>query len=185
MLYLGIDQHARQITISLRDENGDVLQARQVSTQPEKINAFFQQLTRERLPADTPFVAMSAPKTRTVASRSMAYGSGTQMAASGAENNPASSSDACTGRTVLASCHTPAGMNTSSGNRNTPVWRVEFIGFAYPPVMNRYAGSKKYQKSETRPVMLLKCLGWRSSKRADSTERWVAAPATGAAGGCP
>jgi hypothetical protein len=33
MLYLGIDQHARQITISLRDENGDVLQARQVSTQ--------------------------------------------------------------------------------------------------------------------------------------------------------
>ena len=49
MLYLGIDQHARQITISLRDENGDVLQARQVSTQPEKINEFFQRLTRERL----------------------------------------------------------------------------------------------------------------------------------------
>jgi predicted NBD/HSP70 family sugar kinase len=35
MLYLGIDQHARQITISLRDENGDVIEARQVSTQPE------------------------------------------------------------------------------------------------------------------------------------------------------
>ncbi len=32
MFYLGIDQHARQITISLRDEGGDVLQARQVST---------------------------------------------------------------------------------------------------------------------------------------------------------
>ncbi len=46
MLYLGIDQHARQITISLRDENGDVLQARQVSTQPKKINEFFQRLTR-------------------------------------------------------------------------------------------------------------------------------------------
>jgi transposase len=58
MLYLGIDQHARQITISLRDENGDVLQARQVSTQPEKINAFFQQLTRERLPGDAAFVAV-------------------------------------------------------------------------------------------------------------------------------
>ena len=26
MLYLGIDQHARQITISLRDDSGDVLQ---------------------------------------------------------------------------------------------------------------------------------------------------------------
>jgi transposase len=58
MLYLGIDQHARQITISLRDENGDVLQARQVSTQPEKINAFFQRLTRERLRDGESFVAV-------------------------------------------------------------------------------------------------------------------------------
>jgi hypothetical protein len=31
MLYLGIDQHARQLTISLRDESGDVLKARRVS----------------------------------------------------------------------------------------------------------------------------------------------------------
>src|SRR5215467_1926118 len=58
MLYLGIDQHARQITISLRDEGGDVLQARQVSTQPEKVHAFLQQLTRERLPAGESFVAV-------------------------------------------------------------------------------------------------------------------------------
>ena len=58
MLYLGIDQHARQITISLRDENGDVLQARQVSTQPEKINAFFQRLTRDRLQDGESFVAV-------------------------------------------------------------------------------------------------------------------------------
>src|SRR6478672_13976331 len=58
MLYLGIDQHARQITISLRDENGDVLQARQVSTQPERINAFFQRLTRERLRDGESFVAV-------------------------------------------------------------------------------------------------------------------------------
>ena len=58
MLYLGIDQHARQITISLRDDHGDVLLARQVSTHPEKIQAFFQQLTRERLRADESFVAV-------------------------------------------------------------------------------------------------------------------------------
>jgi transposase len=58
MFYLGIDQHARQITISLRDENGDVLLARQVSTQPDKINAFFQQLTRERLGNGESFVAV-------------------------------------------------------------------------------------------------------------------------------
>ena len=58
MLYLGIDQHARQITISLRDEDGDVLMARQVSTKPEKIHEFFQRLTRERLHNDESFVAV-------------------------------------------------------------------------------------------------------------------------------
>jgi transposase len=58
MLYLGIDQHARQLTISLRNEDGDVLQARQVSTEPEKINAFFEHLTRERLGSDESFIAV-------------------------------------------------------------------------------------------------------------------------------
>jgi transposase len=58
MLYLGIDQHARQITISLRNDDGDVLQARQVSTHPEKIQAFFQQLTRDRLQTDDEFIAV-------------------------------------------------------------------------------------------------------------------------------
>jgi transposase len=58
MLYLGIDQHARQITISLRDDSGDVVQARQVSTQPEKVHAFFQQLTRQRLSEGESFVAV-------------------------------------------------------------------------------------------------------------------------------
>lgn len=58
MLYLGIDQHARQITISLRDERGDVLQARQVSTQPDRVNAFFQWLTHERLQEGESFVAV-------------------------------------------------------------------------------------------------------------------------------
>jgi transposase len=58
MLYLGIDQHARQITISLRNDDGDVVQARQVSTHPEKIQAFFQQLTRDRLQTDNEFIAV-------------------------------------------------------------------------------------------------------------------------------
>ena len=58
MLYLGIDQHARQITISLRNENGDVALARQVSTKPEKINEFFQKLTRQRLQNGEQFVAV-------------------------------------------------------------------------------------------------------------------------------
>jgi transposase len=58
MLYLGIDQHARQITISLRDDSGDVILARQVSTKPDKINAFFVSLTRDRVKNDEPFVAV-------------------------------------------------------------------------------------------------------------------------------
>jgi transposase len=58
MWYLGIDQHARQLTISLRDEHGDVLQARQVSTQPERIQAFFQQLTQARLQQGESFLAV-------------------------------------------------------------------------------------------------------------------------------
>jgi hypothetical protein len=58
MLYLGIDQHARQITISLRDENGDLLQARQVSTEPKKIHGFFHQLTREQLRNGESFLAV-------------------------------------------------------------------------------------------------------------------------------
>jgi transposase len=58
MLYLGIDRQARQIKISLRDESGDVLQARQVSTAPKKIDAYFQQLTRERLRNGESFVAV-------------------------------------------------------------------------------------------------------------------------------
>src|SRR5262245_11887944 len=58
MLYLGIDQHARQITVSLRDDGGDVLQARQLATQPDRINAFFRHLTPERLHDGASFVAV-------------------------------------------------------------------------------------------------------------------------------
>lgn len=44
MLYLGIDQHAKQLTVSLRDEGGDVILSRQVSTEPERFKAFFSTL---------------------------------------------------------------------------------------------------------------------------------------------
>lgn len=44
MLYLACDQHHKQITVSLRDEGGDVLMRRQVSTRPEKMTAFLEQI---------------------------------------------------------------------------------------------------------------------------------------------
>lgn len=58
MMYLGIDQHARQLTISLRDESGDVIQARQVSTRPEKVQDFFAALTRECATRGEKFMAV-------------------------------------------------------------------------------------------------------------------------------
>jgi hypothetical protein len=58
MLYLGIDQHARQLTVSLRGEGGDVVLARQVSTEPDRVRAFFDQLARDRLQGGEAFAAV-------------------------------------------------------------------------------------------------------------------------------
>ena len=54
MLYLAIDQHAKQITVCVRNEDGDTVLRRQVSTRPEKIDAFFQQLAE----MDTEFMTI-------------------------------------------------------------------------------------------------------------------------------
>lgn len=51
MLYLSIDQHAKQLTISLRDEDGNVLDRRQVSTEPKRVRAFFEELRERSRPA--------------------------------------------------------------------------------------------------------------------------------------
>ena len=45
MFYLGIDQHARQLTVNLRGQNGDVRLRKQVSTRPAKVIRFFEELT--------------------------------------------------------------------------------------------------------------------------------------------
>lgn len=47
MLYLGIDQHRKQLTINLRNEEGDVILRRQVSTQWDKVKAFFAELQQQ------------------------------------------------------------------------------------------------------------------------------------------
>ena len=54
MLYLAIDQHAEQITVCLRNEDGDTLLRRQVSTRAEKIETFFEQLSQ----MDSQFMAI-------------------------------------------------------------------------------------------------------------------------------
>jgi len=50
MLYLGIDQHKRQVTINLRAEDGTVILKRQVSTQWEKVRTFFADLAEKARP---------------------------------------------------------------------------------------------------------------------------------------
>ena len=41
MLYVAIDQHAKQLTVCVRNEDGDTVLRRRVSTRREKIEAFF------------------------------------------------------------------------------------------------------------------------------------------------
>ncbi len=44
MLYVAIDQHAKQITVAIRNVQGEDVLKRQVSTRREKIKEFFDQL---------------------------------------------------------------------------------------------------------------------------------------------
>ena len=46
MLYLGIDQHRKQLTVSVRNEAGDAVLRRQVSTEWARVRAFFDELRR-------------------------------------------------------------------------------------------------------------------------------------------
>lgn len=50
MLYLAIDQHAKQLTVNLRNEEGQVMLRRQVSTRWEPVRAFFIELQRQAQP---------------------------------------------------------------------------------------------------------------------------------------
>ncbi len=57
MLYLAIDQHRKQLTVNIRNEEGDVLEKRQVSTEWERVRAFFAGL-RERSEPEGGFVTI-------------------------------------------------------------------------------------------------------------------------------
>jgi transposase len=50
MLYLGIDQHKRQLTVNVRSEEGLVILKRQVSTQWERVRSFFDDLAQKAQP---------------------------------------------------------------------------------------------------------------------------------------
>ena len=57
MLYVGIDQHRKQLTVSVRDESGNVALRRQVSTEWKKVHAFFDEV-RERACAHDGYLAV-------------------------------------------------------------------------------------------------------------------------------
>lgn len=50
MLYLAIDQHRKQLTVNLRDEAGDVILRRQVSTDWKRVREFFDVLRSQSVP---------------------------------------------------------------------------------------------------------------------------------------
>lgn len=50
MLYLGIDQHGKQLTVNLRDENGEVILRRQVSTRWDQVRSFLQDVQQRSVP---------------------------------------------------------------------------------------------------------------------------------------
>ena len=50
MLYVGIDQHRKQLTVHVRDDQGEVLLRRQVSTQWDKVREFLDDLDRRATP---------------------------------------------------------------------------------------------------------------------------------------
>jgi len=47
MLYLGIDQHRKQLTVNLRNEEGEVVLKRQVSTEWGRVRKFFEELEQQ------------------------------------------------------------------------------------------------------------------------------------------
>ena len=57
MLYLGIDLHRKQLTVNVRNEEGDVVSRRQVSTQWKKVRKFFEQV-RDCAASEGGFVAI-------------------------------------------------------------------------------------------------------------------------------
>jgi transposase len=57
MLYLSIDQHRKQLTVNLRNETGDVLLKRQVSTEWTRVRDFLAEVRKQAL-AEGGFVAI-------------------------------------------------------------------------------------------------------------------------------
>jgi len=58
MLYLGIDLHRKQMTVSLRNEHGDVVLRRQVSTRWKKVDEFLEQVHQEGAANEECYVAI-------------------------------------------------------------------------------------------------------------------------------
>lgn len=57
MLYLGIDVHRKQLTVNVRNEAGEAIERRQVSTEWKRVRAFFQRLS-ERARGEGGYVAI-------------------------------------------------------------------------------------------------------------------------------
>jgi hypothetical protein len=50
MLYLATDQHRKQLTVNLRNEAGDVILKRQVSTEWKRVREFMEEMQKRSVP---------------------------------------------------------------------------------------------------------------------------------------
>ncbi len=57
MLYLAVDQHRKQLTVNLRDEAGDVILKRQISTEWKRVREFLDEV-RNRSVSEGGFVTI-------------------------------------------------------------------------------------------------------------------------------
>jgi len=56
MLYIGIDQHRKQLTVCIRNEQGDIILRRQVSTEWDRVRAFWAEI--RTMAGETGFLAI-------------------------------------------------------------------------------------------------------------------------------
>ncbi len=89
MLYIGIDQHSKKITVSVRDESGSVVVRRQVSTEWTKVRAFLKELS-ERAAAHGGFLAiMEGRPSWITTARGMSAEAGVLLSSSSSSRSPA------------------------------------------------------------------------------------------------
>ena len=133
LCYVGIDQHRKQLTVSVRDESGNVLVRRQVSTRVAwKVRAFFDEVWKSRqlarrLPGHRRNLRVQSVAAQTAAPNTAAP-EGDRRAAW--ENSPRTRPTAATPAARAKSC---AGSTATGWAQGLPIRGLRRIQVPVPP----------------------------------------------------